>query len=151
MAAPLGFSLGLCGEKWGGYAGMKINISPKLNDISEIIKKSSNSISWNEKEYNRFAITAGIMRRLWNWCYLYGGIGYGTYQIGYLLSGSSSPQKYYALPSAKMRGMETEIGATIIFWDCLSFSMGYNTLLFSGGKGRFSDVHIGIGLGLTTK
>jgi hypothetical protein len=137
--APLGIYLGGCGERMGFYAGFRLGLVTPFdslidNDFYEHIKERY------RKTIYRGAITAGFMLRLWSWCFLYGGLGYGEYGAAYKLSS----QVYY-VPD-RIRGLEVEGGIMIALRQYnISFMAGYGTLLGGAGR-RFQDYHIGVGL-----
>jgi F0F1-type ATP synthase epsilon subunit len=145
MSAPFGFSFGAVGERWGGYTCMKINVSPSIKDISDNLSLLS-SLDYKKSKYNHFAFTAGAMLKMLNWCYLWGGIGYGYYWVGYPVS-----ETYYGVVANKRKGMETELGATVALARYLTLSVGYNLILFGGGDKLFREIHFGVGLRIGKK
>jgi hypothetical protein len=138
--APLGLSLGYC-KRWGGY--MQVRTSTDFGAYS-VEPGIFSTIDFSKKSYSRLALTAGAMARIFNGCYLYAGVGYGSYGAAYLVDNSS-----YYCPSLQ-KGVEAEGGVRILLWNLLSLSAGYNTM-FSSGSQRFADVHFGVGFGFGKK
>ncbi|GHT44905.1 hypothetical protein AGMMS49965_21360 [Bacteroidia bacterium] len=136
-AAPLGITLGGY-KKWGGYGRFKLN--PSVFDMVESADISL--LDYNDKTYSRFALTGGLMVRLFNGCYLYGGGGFGTYGVAYKVNDDKGA---YACPDESFQqGVELEAGAMVkIKW--FSLSAGYCTIL-AGSSQRFGDINVGIGI-----
>ncbi|GHT21141.1 hypothetical protein AGMMS4957_09480 [Bacteroidia bacterium] len=143
--APLQFALGVCGRV-GGYARVKtdVNFSDGNNRVFNfniVDDAGLSKVDFNDKKYYRFAVTGGLMVRLFEWCYLYGGAGYGKYGAAYKIT---DDEKTYYCPDFK-KGLEVE-GGMILKLGIVSLSVGYNTLLRGSNSQRFSDVSVGIGL-----
>jgi tetratricopeptide (TPR) repeat protein len=111
--APVGVSIGYY-QKWGGYLHFQASTHTHLN--------------------YRQAFTGGVIARIFNNGYLYGGIGYGVCGID-----------YYA-PFHKETGIEIEAGARYVVFKGISLSLGYNIMLIDYlDFGEISDINIGIG------
>jgi hypothetical protein len=147
--APLGLSLGYC-KRWGGYMQFKTSPDVELafNEISGKAKfepETFSDIDFNKKRYSRLALTVGVMSCIFEKCYLYAGLGYGSYGATYKMVENN----IYYCPDLQ-KGVEAEGGVKIVLWDLLSLSAGYNTI-FSSNSQRFADVHLGIGFSFGKK
>lgn len=139
--APYGFSIGTC-KRWGWYLNCKFGDVSDRNITNSMYDFESLS---NKKGYSRLDIIGGAMFRVHRLVYLYGGLGYGSYKVGYELvddDGNSYLDNYYCTDSRQ--GLAFEVGARVILCKLVSISGGWNGIV--GGKSpMFSDFHIGLG------
>jgi hypothetical protein len=136
-AAPLGITFGGY-KQWGGYGRLKLN--PKGFDTTE--EADLSILLYEDKRYSRFALTGGVMWRVFNVCYLYGGGGYGSYGVAYKVNDDKG--SYFRPDATYQKGVELEGGVMVKFkW--FSVSTSYCTIL-SGSPQRFSDINLGIGI-----
>ena len=135
-AAPIGFMMGYC-KQWGGYIKLKTGLGPKRDAIVTI--ENSSNVDFDKKEYYRVSVMAGATRRLFNSCYLYGGLGYGEYGAAYPING------VYYCPDL-IKGLEAEAGVLFFIWKNLTISVGYATTV-TGNQKLFTDnLNLGIGI-----
>jgi hypothetical protein len=137
-SAPFGLYLGGCENRWGFYIGFRLGFATPFDSIISDAHKLRHTPDLSKKTYYRGAITVGTMLRLWDWCFLYGGLGYGEYGSAYKIT-----KEIYYVPN-RYRGLEVEGGVMFVYNRWLSLSAGYNMLL-SGQSQRLSNYHIGVG------
>jgi hypothetical protein len=127
------------------------------------------SLKKDDRSIHRLAFTLGPYVRLWDWCALYGGLGYGDYAVGYntgehyTKNTTSKDQNgntkestremtiFYAPAADKFQGLEAEAGVMIKI-SSFSFSVGYATSVSKdsplfGNKDApmFGDIVFGVG------
>jgi hypothetical protein len=139
--APLGLSLGYC-KQWGAYMQFKTSRDFGAYNVKP---ETISYIDFDENRYSRLALTAGATVQVFKYCYLFAGLGYGSYGAAYMVDKND-----YYCPSLQ-KGVEVEGGVKIMIYDNFtSFSAGYNTIFSSSSK-QFADVHFGVGISFSTK
>jgi hypothetical protein len=133
----LGFSIGYC-KRVGAYFQYRTDVFKGEKDIKDI----DENFFGGKRRYFRSSITTGGMLRLFNFVYLYGGLGYGKYGTIYQV-GEGVNEMFYT--AGLIKGLEVEYGATFRLWKFLSLSAGYSTIAGSD----FGELHFGAGFILT--
>jgi hypothetical protein len=153
-ASYVGLSVGMA-RRWGGYAAFRASKSmfnPYPNSLSkdvwgEPLKIDINGLSDFEKTHKRFSLTGGLLLRLSDWLYVYGGAGYGLYapQYSYPVKDEFSNQTIAIalVEPSKTSGLEVEYGAKVNLGG-FTLSAGHSTIVGSS----FGELHFGAGVTL---
>ncbi|MDR1342798.1 MAG: PEGA domain-containing protein [Prevotellaceae bacterium] len=128
-----GLSAGYC-KSWGGYfqyrADWKMEEKANLMRINEYF-------TGGQKKYFRASTTAGGILRLFDFMWIYGGMGYGKYGAVYQMKENRA-----MYTAGLIKGLELEFGAKFKVWKIFSVSAGYSTIAWSD----FGELHFGVGL-----
>lgn len=129
-------------KRTGGYVKAAYSFSKVPTDSfdcnDEGISEEDGRVRWytGRTEKKRFAVTGGLVQRLWKPLYVYAGAGYGTrVQVWETVSGTWGKNKDHSYA-----GVEAEIGGIIAFRH-LVFSLGAQTNSF-----EYLEGNIGIGV-----
>jgi hypothetical protein len=130
-AAPIGLFVGV-GRKWGGYVHGQF---------------AWNGISPLGNHRIRTSLIGGATFRLFDYCRLYMGAGWGRYEAETYFQGTTRSSSYFS------EGIDMETGAVFTVYNLMNVSIGYTILAFplhefaieQNKAGQFRDVHIGIG------
>lgn len=99
-------------KKTGVYGKVKYNFQSLSNDYEcndqGVIAGTDNYNSWftGENKIARFAVTAGLLQRLWKPAYLYVGAGYGYKRLGWELESGEWAEN----TDQTYKGIEAEVG-----------------------------------------
>jgi opacity protein-like surface antigen len=165
-AGVWGFSIGgrRISNRTGWYFRGKIR-SRSEEDFTDDRVLDLSSLKKDDRSIHRLAFTVGPYVRLWDWCALYGGLGYGDYAVGYSTGehytetskdkdGKETTKEmtiFYAPAADKRQGLEVEAGVMIKIRS-FSLSVGYATIVnksspIFGNKESpmFGDIVFGVG------
>lgn len=129
-------------KKTGVYAKVKYNFLSFSKDYEcnnqGVIAGTDNYNSWftGENKIARFAVTAGLLQRLWKPAYLYVGAGYGYKRLGWELDSgewAENSDKTY-------KGIEAEIGGIYRIKN-FALSVGVQTNSF-----KYWEATVGLGI-----
>ena len=129
-------------KKTGVYAKVKYNFQSLDNNYEcndqGVIAGTDNYNSWftGENKIARFAVTAGLLQRLWKPAYLYVGAGYGYKRLGWELDSgewAENTDKTY-------KGIEAEVGGIYRIKN-FALSAGVQTNSF-----KYWEATLGIGI-----
>lgn len=128
-------------KKTGGYVKVKTDFGSVSTDLGPITDKSEYWYT-GATQRSRFAITGGVLQRLWTQIYLYAGAGYGTHNYAKKIDGEVEGIKdpYAKIASECYEGVEVEIGAIARFGG-VAISLGVQT-------NRFKTVEGTVGIGI---
>ncbi|MDR2425517.1 MAG: hypothetical protein LBD59_12515 [Prevotellaceae bacterium] len=133
-SAEGGVLLGACGKRVGGYASAKGSLSMTKSNVAS---SENLDVNLNKHAHNRWAVSAGLLIRLFDQCYLYGGLGYGKYGKAYTINNSSN----YYIPTLHT-GLDVECGLLYSFGK-FYIAAGYNTLT---APTQIEDFSVGLGI-----
>lgn len=141
--APYGATFAYCSNRWGGYLNFKIGKIRQKELIHTYLLDDYNM--GGRAGFARTDVIAGVVVRLHRLVYLYGGLGYGNYEVAhkYNTKSTASTSSGY-ISTDKREGMAYEVGARVVLGKVVSVSVGFNSIL-SGEIPLFADFHVGVG------
>lgn len=128
-------------KKTGAYIKVKYNFQElgadyECDNSGVIVGTESSSWFTGDNKYSRFAITGGLLQRLWKPAYLYVGAGYGYKKLGWELEGGEWAEN----TDKSTKGVEAELGA-ILRLKNIAFSVGVQSNSF-----EYWEATVGIGI-----
>lgn len=129
-------------KKTGVYAKVKYNFQSLDNNYEcndqGVIAGTDNYNSWftGENKIARFAVTAGLLQRLWKPAYLYVGAGYGYKRLGWELDSGEWAEN----TDKTCKGIEAEVGGIYRIKN-FALSAGVQTNSF-----KYWEATLGIGI-----
>lgn len=128
-------------KKTGAYLKVKYNFQElgadyECDNAGVIVGTESSSWFTGENKYSRFAITGGLLQRLWKPVYLYVGAGYGHKKLGWELEGGEWAEN----TDKSTKGVEAELGV-ILRLKNIAFSAGVQSNSF-----EYWEATVGIGI-----
>lgn len=128
FSAPFGFGFAFF-SNWGGYTRLKVSLTKnfgiEIEEPDNVYLRDD-----TKKRYYRQSYTAGVVRRVSNHIWIYGGLGYGEYapidKVPEVTDFGYSYNKYY-WNKPIVTGVELEIGLMFNF-DGFFLSVGYGTI-----------------------
>lgn len=123
-------------KKTGGYVKVKTDFGSVSSDLAPITDISEYWYMGTQR--SRFAITGGLLQRLWTQIYLYAGAGYGTHNYAKKIVGEVDgiENPYAKIASKCYKGVEAEIGGIARFGG-VAVSLGVQTNRFKTVEGNF--------------
>ncbi|MDR1416764.1 MAG: PEGA domain-containing protein [Prevotellaceae bacterium] len=134
----LGFSVGYC-KKFGGY--LQYRADWEMEEKANLARINEDFTS-GQRKYFRSSVTAGGTLRIFNFMWVYAGLGYGKYGAVYQVG-----ENRVIYTAGLLKGLELEYGATFRLWKMFSASIGYSTI----ARSNFGELHFGIGLIIPTQ
>lgn len=139
-ATSYGVMIGLV-KKTGAYLKVKYNFQSLSNDYecdANGVVVGSNEPSWftGENKTTRFALTAGVLQRLYKPLYLYAGAGYGTKILGWEMQGGEWAENV----DESYKGIEAELGGIYRIKN-IALSAGVQTNSF-----KYWEATLGVGI-----
>lgn len=122
-------------RKTGAYLKVKTDFGSVSSDV-EVNSDTPGYWYTGEKEKSRFSITAGVLQQCWKTYYVYGGLGYGSRNLGWKLADG----QWAKIKDNSYKGLEAEIGGMARF-DNVAVSAGLQTNQF-----KRLEVNIGVGI-----
>lgn len=122
-------------KKTGGY----IKVNTDFGSVSSDADSNSGSTDYwysGDESKSRFAITAGVLQRLWKTGYLYAGAGYGTRNMAW----ETVEGQWVKIEDRSYEGVEVELGGIVRFGG-VALSLGVQTNQFKKVEGT-----VGIGI-----
>lgn len=129
-------------KKTGVYAKVKYNFQSFTKDYEcndqGVIAGTDNYNSWftGNNKIARFAITGGLLQRLWKPAYLYVGAGYGYKSLGWEMEGGEWAEN----TDNSYKGIEAELGAIYRIKN-FALSAGVQTNSF-----KYWEATVGLGI-----